>query len=105
MEYQRKETYDAIDSEFAIRQESFQVWADNVANLSLEKLREMLMLAKEELQRQEFINPNDPKLATMRAKVATLENTIGIKQATQNNVSPGKRTIKEWQNLYSTLQK
>ena len=41
----------------------------------------------------------------MRAKVATLENTIGIKQATQNNVSPGKRTIKEWQNLYSTLQK
>ena len=105
LEYQRKETYDAIDSEFAIRQESFQVWADNVANLSLEKLREMLMLAKEELQRQEFINPNDPKLATMRAKVATLENTIGIKQATQNNVSPGKRTIKEWQNLYSTLQK
>ena len=68
LEYQRKETYDAIDSEFAIRQESFQVWADNVANLSLEKLREMLMLAKEELQRQEFINPNDPKLATMRAK-------------------------------------
>lgn len=105
LEYQRKETYDAIDSEFAIRQESFQVWADNVANLSLEKLREMLMLAKEELQRQEFINPNDPKLAPMRAKVATLENTIGIKQATQNNVSPGKRTIKEWQNLYSTLQK
>lgn len=78
LEYQRKETYDAIDSEFAIRQESFQVWADNVANLSLEKLREMLMLAKEELQRQEFINPNDPKLATMRTKVATLENTIGI---------------------------
>ena len=62
----------------------------------------MLMLAKEELQRQELINPNDPQLAVIRAQVTTLENSIRNKQ---NNSSPGKRTVKEWQDLYSTLQK
>ncbi len=102
LEYQRKETLDAIDLEFAQREDSFQAWMNHIANLSLEKLREMLMLAKEELQRQELINPNDPQLAVIRAQVTTLENSIRNKQ---NNSSPGKRTVKEWQDLYSTLQK
>lgn len=84
------------------REDSFQAWMNHIANLSLEKLREMLMLAKEELQRQELINPNDPQLAVIRAQVTTLENSIRNKQ---NNSSPGKRTVKEWQDLYSTLQK
>ena len=102
LEYQRKETLDAIDLEFAQREDSFQAWMNHIANLSLEKLREMLMLAKEELQRQELINPNDPQLAVIRAQVTTLENSIRNKQ---NNSSPGKRTVKEWQDLYSTIQK
>ncbi|MBV4245166.1 coiled-coil domain-containing protein [Parabacteroides johnsonii] len=102
LEYQRKETLDAIDLEFAQREDSFQAWMNHIANLSLEKLREMLMLAKEELQRQELINPNDPQLAVIRTQVTTLENSIRNKQ---NNSSPGKRTVKEWQDLYSTLQK
>lgn len=71
LEYQRKETLDAIDLEFAQREDSFQAWMNHIANLSLEKLREMLMLAKEELQRQELINPNDPQLAVIRAQVTT----------------------------------
>lgn len=102
LEYQRKKALDAVDEEFAIREDSFQSWMDSIADLSLNKLREQLMLAKEELQRQEFSNPNDPRLATQRAKVTGLENTISKKsQSTSSN----KRTIKEWQDLYSTLQK
>ena len=66
--------------EFAQREDSFQAWMNHIANLSLEKLREMLMLAKEELQRQELINPNDPQLAVIRAQVTTLENSIRNKQ-------------------------
>lgn len=101
LEYQREETYKSIDSEFAMREESFQSWMDSIADLSLKKLREQLMLAEEELQRMELGNPNDPNLAVQRAKVANLKGSISNKQS----VSPDKRSIKDWQDLYNVLQK
>ena len=104
LEYQREEAMKAIDSEFAMREESYQSWMDSIANLSLTKLREQLMLAKEELQRYELMNPNDPQLATMRAQIAYMEKTEKSLSSKQS-ISPNKRGIKEWQDLYSTLQK
>lgn len=103
-DYQREETLQSIDNEFAMREDSFKAWADNIADLSLEKLRELLVQAEQELQRSEFLNPNNPQLAGQRAKVTSLKNTISEKAA-KNNTSPDKRSKKEWQDLYSTLSK
>ena len=103
-DYQRDETLQSIDNEFAMREDSFKAWADNIADLSLEKLRELLVQAEQELQRSEFLNPNDSQLAGQRAKVTSLKNTISEKAA-KNNTSPDKRSKKEWQDLYNTLSK
>ncbi|MCG4768525.1 phage tail tape measure protein [Bacteroides nordii] len=103
-DYQREETLQSIDNEFAMREDSFKAWADNIADLSLEKLRELLVQAEQELQRSEFLNPNDSQLAGQRAKVTSLKNTISEKAA-KNNTSPDKRSKKEWQDLYNTLSK
>lgn len=104
LEYQRDETLKSIDNEFAMREDSFKAWTDNITNLSLEKLREMLVQAEQELQRSEFLNPNDKGLATQRAKVTSLKNTINEKTE-KTNTSPNKRSQKEWQDLYKTLSK
>lgn len=103
-DYQRDETYKSIDNEFAMREDSFKAWADNIADLSLEKLRELLVQAERELERSEFLNPNDPKLAGQRAKITSLKNTISEK-STETNTSPSKRSQKDWQDLYNTLSK
>lgn len=103
-DYQRDETLQSIDNEFAMREESFKAWADNITDLSLEKLRELLVQAEQELQRSEFLNPNNPQLAGQRAKVTSLKNAISEKVA-KNNTSPDKRSKKEWQDLYKTLSK
>lgn len=104
LEYQRDETLKSIDNEFAMREDSFKAWTDNIANLSLEKLRELLVQAERELELSEFLNPNDPKLAGQRAKVTSLKNTISEKSE-KTNTSPNKRSQKEWQDLYKTLSK
>ncbi len=104
LEYQRDETLKSIDNEFAMREDSFKAWTDNIANLSLEKLRELLVQAERELERSEFLNPNDPKLAGQRAKVTSLKNTIS-EESEKTNTSPNKRSQKEWQDLYNTLSK
>lgn len=103
-DYQRDEALESIDNEFAMREDSFKAWADNIADLSLEKLRELLVQAERELERSEFLNPNDPKLAGQRAKVTSLKNTIGEKSE-KTSTSPNKRSQKEWQDLYNTLSK
>ncbi|WP_418457920.1 tape measure protein [Bacteroides sp.] len=103
-DYQRDEALESIDNEFAMREDSFKAWADNIADLSLEKLRELLVQAERELEQSEFLNPNDPKLAGQRAKVTSLKNTIGEKSE-KTSTSPNKRSQKEWQDLYKTLSK
>lgn len=102
LEYQRNETYNSIDKEFAMREDSFQSWADGIANLSLKKLSELLLQAERELERMEFLTPNAPKLAEQRAKVTTLKNAISNKQ-NNTQTTPDERSNKEWQELYKTL--
>lgn len=102
LEYQRNETYNSIDKEFAMREDSFQSWADGIANLSLKKLSELLLQAERELERMEFFTPNNSKLAEQRAKVTTLKNSISNKQ-NKTQTTPDERSNKEWQELYKTL--
>lgn len=102
LEYQREETYKSIDNEFAMREDTFQSWADGITDMSLEQLRKLLVNAERELERMEFVSPNNPQLAVQRAKVTSLKETISNKET---DTSPDKRSIKEWQDLYNTLSK
>lgn len=101
LNYQEEETLKAIDNEFASREKSFNSWADSVINLSLDKLRELLNQAYQELMNMEIKNPNDQNLAKVRAKVNTLRKAIGDKKVAKE-ISPGKAT-KDWDKLYRLL--
>lgn len=108
LEYQREETYKAIDKEFAMREDSFQSWADGIANMALEELQRLLVNTERELERMEFANKqgvsNDQGLAEQRAKVTALREQISDVN-NKNKTSPDKRSIKDWQDLYKTLSK
>ena len=101
IDYQEEETLKAIDNEFAAREESFNSWADNVIDLSLEKLRELLNQAYQEMMNMEISDPDNPDLARKRAEVDTLRKSLEKKEI-EKEVSPGKST-KDWDNLYKVL--
>lgn len=103
--YQKDKALEAINKEFAIRETTFQTWANNVVNLSLEELRNLLEEAERELEKAELLNPNDPELASKRAKVTVLKNTISQKtpDKEESKGEKTKRTIKEWSDLNRVL--
>lgn len=105
LSYQRKEALNAIDKEFAMREVSFQTWANSITNMSLDELERLLTEAEQELARMENeggVSGNE--LAVQRAKVtATKDQIANIKS--KESTSPDKRSIKEWQELYKTLSK
>ena len=103
--YQRTEPLNAIDKEFAMREVSFQTWANSITNMSLDELERLLTEAEQELARMENEGgTNGNELAVQRAKVtATKDRIANIKS--KESTSPDKRSIKEWQELYKTLSK
>ncbi|EGG55316.1 conserved domain protein [Paraprevotella xylaniphila YIT 11841] len=101
IDYQEEETLKAIDNEFAAREESFNSWADNVIDLSLEKLRESLNQAYQEMMNMEISDPDNPDLARKRAEVDTLRKSLEKKEI-EKEISPGKST-KDWDKLYKVL--
>ncbi|RGS35866.1 hypothetical protein DWX97_14480 [Bacteroides cellulosilyticus] len=106
LDYQKEKALEDIDNEFAAREEVFKSWAANVVNLNLEELQRLLVEAERELERAEFLNPDDKGLAVKRAKVTTLKNTVSGKA---NNKEEGKdkkdnkKSIKEWSELNRVL--
>lgn len=103
--YQRTEALNAIDKEFAMREVSFQTWANSITNMSLDELERLLTEAEQELARMENEEgTNGNELAVQRAKVtATKDRIANVKS--KESTSPDKRSIKEWQELYKTLSK
>lgn len=97
-----REALSAVDEQFAQREESYQAWCNEIASYSLEQLRFVLQQAEDELKKLEKSGASDTKLAQARAKVQTAQKAVQKEQA-KTNVSPDKRSIKEWQDLYKTL--
>ena len=97
-----REALSAVDEQFAQREDSYQAWCNEIATYSLEQLRQVLNQAEDELKKLEKSGASDTKLAQARAKVQTAQKAIKKEQA-KTNVSPDKRSIKEWQDLYKTL--
>lgn len=108
LSYQREETLKSIDKEFAMRENTFQSWANKVTDISLKELQRLLTDAERELERMEFGNKqgfsNSQGLAEQRAKVAMLKEQINTANK-KASTSPDKRSVKEWQDLYKTLSK
>ncbi|WP_294613074.1 hypothetical protein, partial [uncultured Bacteroides sp.] len=103
LDYQKEKALEDIDNEFAAREEVFKSWAANVVNLNLEELQRLLVEAERELERAEFLNPDDKGLATKRAKVSTLKNTVSSKVNTPEQSKDNKKSIKEWSDLNRVL--
>ena len=100
---QETEALKAIDEQFAQREETYQAWCEEISNLSLRQLEAVLEDAKKRLEELEKSGSKDEKaLAQARAKVATAQQAVNKANA-KNQTNPGKRTIKEWEDLYKTL--
>ncbi len=102
LDYQENKALVAIDEEFALREEQFQGWVNSIINLALEDLEKLLNETEEELAKMEAENPADPKLATQRTKVATLQKKISDEN-NKSDVSPPEDAYKKWQRLQKTL--
>lgn len=99
-----QEALKAVDEQFASREATYQAWMNAIANMTLRQLEQVLEKAEQELSALEKSGTADSKqLSTARAKVNTARKKVTQARA-ENEVSPGKRSIKEWEDLYKTLQ-
>ena len=102
LDRQEEDALSAIDEQFASREVEYQAWCEAIADLSLEQLQSLLEKAKTELDALKKQGGDAANLATARAKVNKLGDAVKTANA-KDKLAPKKRTIKEWQDLYSTL--
>ena len=102
---ERNEALAAVDEEFAMREEQFELWANEVADQSLKALEQLLAQAKAQLQEMENAveegesqSFTEDQIRNTRAAVSVLEKAVKNKK-----VSPGKRAQQDWKDLYETL--
>ena len=100
---QEEEAMQRVDEMFAEREATYQAWCNQIANMTLEQLQQVLERAEQELADLEKSGgASDKQLSVARAKVTTAKNKVQSAQA-KNDVSPDKRSVKEWEDLYKTL--
>lgn len=97
------EALKAVDDEFAQREATYQVWMAAIADMTLKQLKAVLAEAESELEKLEKSGTADgQQLAVARAKVNTARKKVSTASA-DNDLNPSKRTLKEWEDLYKTL--
>lgn len=100
---QEDEALSAVDEQFASREETYQAWCEELAEMSLKQLQDALAKAQSELDALKNSGEKDSKqLAAARAKVAKAQEAVN-KATAKQNVGVEKRSIKEWEDLYKTL--
>lgn len=102
LNYQQEQALQAIDEQFAQREETYKAWCNEIANLTLEQLMAILEQAEAELDKAKKDGADGQQLATARAKVTTAKNKVAEAKA-KEDLNPDKRSIKEWEDLYKTL--
>lgn len=105
LQLQENKALEAVDEQFAQREEIYQAWCSQIASITLEELAGVLQDAQTQLDALEKSGNADPQqLAVARAKVTKAQNEINKRNANKKtNLSPGKRSVKEWEDLYKTL--
>lgn len=97
------EALKAVDEEFAQREATYQSWMEAIANMTLRQLEAVLAKAEQKLaELEQSGDADDSQMAVARAKVNTARKKVEKANA-DNDLTPGKRTIKEWEDLYKTL--
>lgn len=105
---QRTEAIESLDTEFAMRQEDFEIWANTVASFSIEQLEKMLAEAEEklaEMEKEAGASSSDLAIlgATIKALRAALKDKKIQKAREEADTPPKKRTIEQWQKLSEAL--
>lgn len=105
LQLQETKALEAVDEQFAEREETYQSWCSQIASITLDELSKVLQEAQTQLDALEKSGNADPQqLAVARAKVAKAQDELNKRKANKNtNLSPGKRSVKEWEDLYKTL--
>lgn len=103
LDLQEQNALQAVDEQFAQREETYRAWCNEIANYTLEQLQAVLEQAEAELNELENSGTaSGSQLSIARAKVTTAKKKVSEANA-KNSVSPDKRSIKEWEDLYKTL--
>lgn len=105
---QRAEAIESLDTEFAMRQEDFEIWANTVASFSIEQLENMLAEAEKKLdEMKNDAGASSSDLATLGAAIKTLLSALKDKKIQkareEADTPPKKRTIEQWQKLSEAL--
>lgn len=105
---QRAEAIESLDTEFAMRQEDFEIWANTVASFSIEQLENMLAEAEKKLdEMKNDAGASSSDLATLGAVIKTLLSALKDKKIQkareEADTPPKKRTIEQWQKLSEAL--
>lgn len=105
LQLQETKALEAVDEQFAQREETYQSWCSQIASITTDELTNVLQEAQTQLDALEKSGNADPQqLAVARAKVAKAQEELNKRNANKNtNLSPGKRSVKEWEDLYKTL--
>lgn len=103
LERQSNEALNAVDEQFASRSETYQAWCNEVASMTLEQLEQALKEAEKELTQAQANGASGEELAVAQAKVNKADQAVKKQKAQRDALSPGKRSIKEWKDLYDTL--
>ena len=97
LEYAKEEALAKLDEEVAMKNEEFQRWAAQIAEMGIDALKSELEKAKKLLAEMEKSDPTNPKNAEARAGINIIEEAIA-------EYEPGE-VDRDWQKLYRTLQK
>lgn len=105
---QRAEAIESLDTEFAMRQEDFEIWANTVASFSIEQLEKMLAEAEKKLdEMKNDAGASSSDLAKAGAAIKTLRSALKDKKIQkareEADTPPKKRTIEQWQKLSEAL--
>lgn len=102
LNYQQEQALEAVDEQFAQREATYQSWCNYITDKTLEQLEQMIDDAERALSEAEKNGTSGSKLAEARAKLSKLKDTKDKVKADED-MSPNKRSIKEWEDLYKTL--
>lgn len=100
--YQEEHALQAVDEQFAQREETYQSWCNYITDKTIDQLEQMIDEAENALSEAEKNGTSGSKLAEARAKVNKLKETRDKTKA-DDDLAPNKRSIKEWEDLYKTL--
>lgn len=101
LDRQREQALEEVDRTFAERQEAYQSWLDDIAQMSLAKLEEELLRITALLQTAESDGADDASLSRLRAQVKALAKDL---EKAHREARGTKQSFEDWSRLTETLR-